>query len=136
MFQEGLEELPSEVVLYWFTLCFYGYRQAAGRAAFRTLLTHEEPGQSAERARSSRRKRKPEPEPEPELVLFPLLVGKKLSESHHDAPLPYRAMQRSDKEADFPLIRDSARPEMASEEKNRARKSGSRRRKQKKEGTE
>lgn len=42
LFQEGLAELPSEVVLYWFTLCFYGYRQAAGRAALRTLLTHEE----------------------------------------------------------------------------------------------
>jgi hypothetical protein len=42
MFREGLEELPSEVVLYWFTLCFYGYRQSAGRAALRTLLTYEE----------------------------------------------------------------------------------------------
>jgi hypothetical protein len=44
MFRAGLEVLPSEVILYWFTLCFYGYRQAAGRAALRTLLTHEEPG--------------------------------------------------------------------------------------------
>ena len=43
MFAKGLKELPSEVILYWFTLCFYGYRQAAGRAALRTLLTHEEP---------------------------------------------------------------------------------------------
>jgi hypothetical protein len=43
LFREGLEELPSEVVLYWFTLCFYGYRQAAGRAALRTLFTHEDP---------------------------------------------------------------------------------------------
>ena len=43
MFAQGLRELPSEVVLYWFTLCFYGYRQAAGRAALRTLLTHDEP---------------------------------------------------------------------------------------------
>ncbi len=42
-FQEGLAELPSEVILYWFTLCFYGYRQAAGKAALRELLTHEEP---------------------------------------------------------------------------------------------
>lgn len=42
-FREGLESLPSEVLLYWFVLCFYGYRQAAGRAALRTLLTHEEP---------------------------------------------------------------------------------------------
>ena len=43
MFFHGLRGLPSEVVLYWFTLCFYGYRQAAGRAALRTLLTHDEP---------------------------------------------------------------------------------------------
>lgn len=49
-FQEELEKLPSEVVLYWFTLCFYGYRQAAGRAALRTLLTHEEPEERAEAA--------------------------------------------------------------------------------------
>ena len=42
-FQAGLADLPSEVILYWFTLCFYGYRQAAGKAALRTLLTHEEP---------------------------------------------------------------------------------------------
>jgi hypothetical protein len=48
MFREGLEDLPSEVVLYWFTLCFYGYRQAAGRAALRTLLTHEEPAEPNE----------------------------------------------------------------------------------------
>lgn len=45
MFLDGLRALPSEVVLYWFTLCFYGYQQAAGRAALRTLLTHEEPEQ-------------------------------------------------------------------------------------------
>lgn len=42
-FAEGLQDLPSEVILYWFTLCFYGYRQAAARVALRTLLTHEEP---------------------------------------------------------------------------------------------
>lgn len=41
-FREGLMELPAEVVLYWFTLCFYGYRQQAGRAALRTLLTYEQ----------------------------------------------------------------------------------------------
>jgi hypothetical protein len=35
------------VILYWFTLCFYGYRQAAGRVALRTLLTHEEPDERA-----------------------------------------------------------------------------------------
>ncbi len=42
MFRSGLLELPAEVVLYWFTLCFYGYRQQAGRAALRTLLTYEQ----------------------------------------------------------------------------------------------
>lgn len=39
-FREGLEELPKEVLLYWFTLCFFGERTAAGRAALRTLLTY------------------------------------------------------------------------------------------------
>lgn len=42
MFKTGLLNLPDEVVLYWFTLCFYGYRQQAARAAFRTLLTFEQ----------------------------------------------------------------------------------------------
>ena len=42
MFRAGLLDLPAEVVLYWFTLCFYGYRQQAGRAALRTLLTYEQ----------------------------------------------------------------------------------------------
>jgi len=42
MFRDGLYALPSEVVLYWFTLCFYGYRQAAGRAALRVLLAYDE----------------------------------------------------------------------------------------------
>ncbi len=42
MFRDGLAALPSEVQLYWFTLCFYGYRQSAGRAALRVLLTHQE----------------------------------------------------------------------------------------------
>jgi hypothetical protein len=61
LFREGLEELPSEVVLYWFTLCFYGYRQTAGRAALRTLFTHEGPEEgSAARSGSRKRKRKPE----------------------------------------------------------------------------
>ena len=63
LFREGLEELPSEVVLYWFTLCFYGYRQAAGRAALRTLFTHEEP-EDGSAARPVSRKRKHEPESE------------------------------------------------------------------------
>lgn len=66
LFREGLEELPSEVVLYWFTLCFYGYRQAAGRAALRTLFTHEEPEAMSE-VRSVTRKRKREPESGPNL---------------------------------------------------------------------
>jgi hypothetical protein len=46
-FLAGLRSLPSEVILYWFTLCFYGYQQAAGRAALRTLLTHEEPADAS-----------------------------------------------------------------------------------------
>jgi hypothetical protein len=66
LFREGLEELPSEVVLYWFTLCFYGYRQAAGRAALRILFTHEEPEEGGT-ARSGARKRKREPVSEPNL---------------------------------------------------------------------
>jgi hypothetical protein len=45
MFRDSLTALPSEVLLYWFTLCFYGYRQAAGRAALRVLLTHQEPNE-------------------------------------------------------------------------------------------
>lgn len=36
---EGLTNLPTEAVLYWFTLCFYGQRQKAGKAALFTLLT-------------------------------------------------------------------------------------------------
>jgi hypothetical protein len=64
MLREGLVELPSEVVLYWFTLCFYGYRQSAGRAALRMLLTHEEPAeQDEEDAMIRRRKRPRETEP-------------------------------------------------------------------------
>jgi len=58
LFREGLEELPSEVVLYWFTLCFYGYRQAAGRAALRTLFTHEGSEETSADRPSARRKRK------------------------------------------------------------------------------
>ncbi len=53
-FTNGLKQLPSEVILYWFTLCFYGYRQAAGRAALRTLLTHEEPQRDSSAGRARR----------------------------------------------------------------------------------
>jgi hypothetical protein len=64
MYQKGLDELSSEVILYWFTLCFYGYRQASGRAALRILLTHEEPGDGhRERPYSQKRKRGETPEP-------------------------------------------------------------------------
>ena len=59
MFKEGLYALPSEVVLYWFTLCFYGYRQAAGKAAFRTLLTY----QQKDEVLKSRKKAKKAPPP-------------------------------------------------------------------------
>ena len=68
MFQKGLDELPSEVILYWFTLCFYGYRQASGRAALRTLLTHEEPGDD-QQERVFRQKRKRGGTSEPSLFL-------------------------------------------------------------------
>jgi hypothetical protein len=59
MFRSGLLELPAEVVLYWFTLCFYGYRQQAGRAALRTLLTYEQPEEKpqAKSGRSRKRRR-------------------------------------------------------------------------------
>jgi hypothetical protein len=57
LFRAGLEELPSEVVLYWFTLCFYGYRQAAGRAALRTLFTHEGSEETSADRPAARRKR-------------------------------------------------------------------------------
>jgi hypothetical protein len=60
MFRSGLLDLPAEVVLYWFTLCFYGYRQQAGRAALRTLLTYEQGEEKPEarptRSRKSRKK--------------------------------------------------------------------------------
>lgn len=49
LFRNGVLDLPAEVVLYWFTLCFYGYRQQAGRAALRTLFTYDqsEPARTA-----------------------------------------------------------------------------------------
>jgi hypothetical protein len=56
MFRSGLLDLPAEVVLYWFTLCFYGYRQQAGRAALRTLLTYEQ-AEEKPRARPTRGRR-------------------------------------------------------------------------------
>jgi hypothetical protein len=58
MFRTGLLELPAEVVLYWFTLCFYGYRQQAGRAALRTLLTYEQTAEKPEPAATRGRKAK------------------------------------------------------------------------------
>jgi hypothetical protein len=78
MFREGLEELPSEVVLYWFTLCFYGYRQSAGRAALRTLLTHEEPAEKEEQDAVIRKRRRPREE---EPTLFPTMSGDLVTES-------------------------------------------------------
>lgn len=57
-FREELAKLPSEVVLYWFTLCFYGPRTAAGRAALRTLLTYEEPPKRRPRNARDRRRSK------------------------------------------------------------------------------
>src|SRR5262249_26010822 len=63
LFSSGLLELPAEVVLYWFTLCFYGYRQQAGRAALRTLLTYEQPEEKPEPKPRSRKRRKEPPGP-------------------------------------------------------------------------
>jgi hypothetical protein len=67
MFRTGLEELPSEVVLYWFTLCFYGYRQQAGRAALRTLLTYEQAEQREKRRTGRRRGKKAKDDTQPSL---------------------------------------------------------------------
>lgn len=39
-FVRHLNELSPEVLLYWFTQCFYGRRTAAARAALRALLTY------------------------------------------------------------------------------------------------
>ncbi len=78
MFREGLEELPSEVVLYWFTLCFYGYRQSAGRAALRTLLTHEEPGEKGEEDAAPQKRKRQRRE---ELTLFSMAEGELFAES-------------------------------------------------------
>jgi hypothetical protein len=100
MFREGLEELPSEVVLYWFTLCFYGYRQSAGRAALRTLLTHEEPAEQDEAdvgVRKRRRSRADEP------TLFPMPSSNLLVEGQ-ERPSSYVATEPSslDKESVAP----------------------------------
>ena len=56
MFRANLLELPAEVVLYWFTLCFYGYRQQAGRAALRTLLTYQHAAERPKRKPAADRK--------------------------------------------------------------------------------
>jgi hypothetical protein len=68
MFRRGLEELPAEVVLYWFTLCFYGYRQTAGRAALRTLLTYEQRDRKERMQPQGRKTRKKK---SPQRELFP-----------------------------------------------------------------
>jgi len=67
MFLDGLYALPSEVVLYWFTLCFYGYRQPAGRAALRVLLAYDD--STVETDHSSRRK-KHSNQDQPSMSLF------------------------------------------------------------------
>jgi hypothetical protein len=91
MFREGLEELPSEVVLYWFTLCFYGYRQSAGRAALRTLLTHEGSAVQDEAdagVRKRRRSRADEP------TLFPM-AGSDLLVEGQERPSTVVAAEQS-----------------------------------------
>jgi len=98
LFHEGLAELPSEVVLYWFTLCFYGYRQAAGRAALRTLFTHEGPAETDDDRPAARRKRQRQPESEPDL--FSLSNGE-----GPDGPAPSQTRQQRSRERDV-LIRE------------------------------
>lgn len=34
----GLQDLPDEVILYWFTGCFYGFRKRAFRTALKALI--------------------------------------------------------------------------------------------------
>jgi len=99
LFRAGLEELPSEVVLYWFTLCFYGYRQAAGRAALRTLFTHEELEEVSE-ARSGPRKRKREPVSEPNL--FSSQLGREKFPSVIDSLTSYAARSEDNDSASAP----------------------------------
>ena len=108
LFREGLEELPSEVVLYWFTLCFYGYRQAAGHAALRTLFTREGPEeglrpapsqtrQTDEGRHTARRKRQRQSEFRPNL--FSLSNGE-----GPEGPAPSQTRQQRSRERDV-LIR-------------------------------
>jgi len=73
LFREGLYALPSEVVLYWFTLCFYGYRQAAGKAAFRTLLTYSD---GNEKKSKSKKAGKTKVAVKPKGTVYPALSGK------------------------------------------------------------
>lgn len=42
--RDGLTNLEPEVLLYWFTLCAYGWRQKAGQAALFALFTTRERG--------------------------------------------------------------------------------------------
>jgi hypothetical protein len=67
MFRKGLEELPAEVLLYWFTLCFYGYRQLAGRAALRTLFTYQQPEDQGKESSSDRGRKKTKADQGPDL---------------------------------------------------------------------
>ena len=121
-FRAGLEELPSEVVLYWFTLCFYGYRQAAGRAALRTLLTHEEPEEGRRRpaptqsrqggaTRAGSRKRKHKPGSEPNFFSSPLGIASLTSSAarseDNDATSAAPSIQRGAMRKDEPVrLRD------------------------------
>jgi hypothetical protein len=105
LFRVGLEELPSEVVLYWFTLCFYGYRQAAGRAALRTLLTHEASEEAGAGRPSPRRKHQPESEQN----LFSSHYGKEKSPSVIASLTSYAARSEDNDSASVqPSIRRDA----------------------------
>ena len=70
-FREGLAELPAEALLYWFTLCFYGNRLSAGRAALRALLTYEEPPPPRRPARRKGASRPSRPAADPAAPALP-----------------------------------------------------------------
>jgi hypothetical protein len=94
-FAEGLSALPSEVILYWFTLCFYGRRQSAARAALRALLTLPNDSQDGSK---SRRRESEVTRDRFERSLFPV-----------PGPMPIQAHERASRRAALSATRDHAR---------------------------
>jgi hypothetical protein len=128
MFREGLEDLPSEVVLYWFTLCFYGYRQAAGRAALRTLLTHEGAAEQDEAdARVRKRRRQHDDEP----TLFAMAGSDLSAESQGEGAVDTAAEPASVEMASVAPPDGSATIEQRISSRRRTVKTGSTRRRRK-----